>query len=45
MFEALGDCDINIRAISTSLSTISCLIEAQRLDEAIHALRDRFALP
>ena len=44
MFKALGDHHINIRAISTSLSTISCLIEAQHLDEAIQALRDAFAL-
>jgi len=45
MFKALGDCNINIRAISTSLSTISCLVGAQRLDEAVHALRDAFTLP
>ncbi|MDY6875358.1 MAG: ACT domain-containing protein [Chloroflexota bacterium] len=44
MFKALGDCNINIRAISTSISTISCLIEAQHLDKAIHALRDAFTL-
>ena len=45
MFEALGDYNINIRAISTSLSTITCVIEAQHLDEAVHALREAFALP
>jgi len=45
MFEALGDCNINIRAISTSLSTITCVIEAQRLDEAVRALREAFTLP
>jgi len=45
MCKTLGDCNINIRAISTSLSTITCVIEAQRLDEAIHALRDAFTLP
>jgi aspartate kinase len=45
MFEALGDCNINIHAICTSLSIISCVIEAQRLDEAIHALREAFTLP
>jgi aspartate kinase len=44
MFKALGDRHINIRAISTSLSTISCLIEARRLDEAVQALRDAFTL-
>lgn len=45
MCKALGDCSINIRAISTSLSTITCVIEARRLDEAVHALRDAFTLP
>ncbi len=45
MCKALGDCNINIRAISTSLSTITCVIEAHRLDEAVHALRDAFTLP
>jgi len=45
MCQALGDCNINIRAISTSLSTITCVIEAQRLDEAVRALREAFVLP
>jgi aspartate kinase len=45
MFKTLGDCNINIRAISTSLSTITCVIEAQRLGEAVHALREAFTLP
>ncbi len=45
MCKTLGNCNINIRAISTSLSTITCVIEAQCLDEAIHALRDAFTLP
>jgi aspartate kinase len=45
MCKALGGCNINIRAISTSLSTITCVIEAQHLDEAVHALREAFTLP
>jgi len=45
MCKALGDCNINIRAISTSLSTITCVIEAQRLGEAIRALGEAFTLP
>jgi len=45
MCKTLGNCNINIRAISTSLSTITCVIEAQRLDEAIQALREAFTLP
>ena len=44
MCKALGDRNINIRAISTSLSTITCVIEAQYLDDAIDALRETFAL-
>jgi aspartate kinase len=45
MCKTLGDCSINIRAISTSLSTITCVIEAQRLDDAVEALRETFRLP
>jgi len=45
MCKAMGDCNINIHAISTSLSTITCVIEAHRLDEAVRALRDAFTLP
>ena len=45
MCKALGDSNINIHAISTSLSTITCVIEAHRLDEAVRALRDAFTLP
>ena len=45
MCKALADCNINIRAISTSLSTITCVIEAQCLEDAVHALREAFTLP
>jgi len=45
MFKTLGDCDINILGISTSLSTITCVIEAQHLEKALQALRDAFTLP
>ncbi len=44
MCQALGSCNINIHAISTSLSTITCVIEAQRLDDAIQVLRKTFTL-
>ena len=44
MCQALGDQNINILGISTSLSTITCAIGADRLDEAIRALRDAFSL-
>lgn len=45
MFSALGARDINILAISTSISTLSCVIDADRLDEAVDAMRTTFDLP
>ncbi len=45
MFSALGKKDINILAISTSISTISCVIDADRIEEAVAAVRDVFDMP
>lgn len=45
MFEALAGCGINIQAISTSISTVSCVIDAQRLGDAVAALERAFELP
>jgi len=45
MFSALGAKGINIRAISTSISTLSCVIESDRLAEAVAAIRETFDLP
>jgi len=45
MFDALARCDINILAISTSISTISCVIETRDLAAAAQAIRDTFELP
>lgn len=45
MFEALADQEINILAISTSISTVSCVIDSERLDEAVAALKETFDLP
>ena len=45
MFSALGSRDINILAISTSISTLSCVIDADRLQEAVTAMRETFDLP
>lgn len=45
MFDALASRNINILAISTSISTISCVIEAQHLDNAIEAVHEAFELP
>jgi aspartokinase len=45
MFSALASADINILAISTSISSLSCLIDASRMDDAIQALKQAFAQP
>lgn len=45
MFTALAEADVNILAISTSISTLSCVIEASRLDDAVDALYATFELP
>jgi aspartate kinase len=45
MFEALAANQINILAISTSISTVSCVIEAAQLESALSALRNTFDLP
>lgn len=45
MFGALADAGINILAVSTSISTISCVISDQQFDVAIEAMGRVFALP
>lgn len=45
MFKALGDNDINIRGISTSVSSVTCMIHAQDLEKAVEVLRQAFILP
>jgi aspartate kinase len=45
MFSALGERGINILAISTSISTLSCVIDAGCLEKAVAAMHDTFALP
>lgn len=45
MFSALGKKGINILAISTSISTLSCVIDASRLSDAVTAMRDTFDMP
>jgi len=45
MFAALGQADINIQAISTSISTISCVIPAAAVPEAVKTLQDTFDMP
>jgi aspartate kinase len=45
MFAALGERGINILAISTSISTLSCVIDADRLYDAVAAMQKTFDLP
>jgi len=45
IFAALGERDIPIRGVSTSLSTVACLIKMHHLEDAVQALRAAFTLP
>ncbi len=45
MFESLATSGINIMAISTSISTVSCVIASDELETALNSLRDTFDLP
>jgi len=45
MFKTLGDHNINIKGISTSVSSVTCLIHAEDLDQALTVLRQAFILP
>lgn len=42
MFGALGDAQVNIEVISTSEISISCLIQADKVKEAVNAIHNRF---
>jgi aspartokinase len=45
MFSALASAGINILAISTSISSLCCLIDASDMDEATQALQVAFEQP
>jgi aspartate kinase len=45
MFDALANEGINIMAISTSISTVSCVIESDNLEAGLDSLRLTFDLP
>jgi aspartate kinase len=45
MFRAMAERGINILAISTSISTVNCIIELARLHEALDAINEHFDLP
>ncbi len=45
MFRALAAKGVNIFAISTSISTINCVIELSRLPQALAGINEQFDLP
>jgi aspartate kinase len=45
MFKTLGDSEINIHGISSSVSSVTCMINAADLDKAVKTLRQAFILP
>jgi len=45
MFRALAERGVNILAISTSISTVTCVVEAARLKEALAGVNQYFDLP
>jgi aspartokinase len=45
MFDALGEAGINIHMISTSISTVSCVIDQDFLQDALVRLRETFLVP
>ena len=45
MFDALASASINIRAISTSVSTVSCVIDNDKLEEARNCIAQKFLIP
>ncbi len=45
LFRALAERGVNILAISTSISTVNCIIELARLKDALAAIHERFDLP
>ena len=45
MLAAFVSAHINVRAMSCSISTLSCLIDLQDMDEAVRVLQEAFELP
>ncbi len=45
MFNALGIAGINVMVISTSISSCSCVIEADQIEEAMRTLHETFEAP
>jgi len=44
MFETLSACGVNIQMISTSAIRVSCMVDGDRVEEAVQALHDAFGL-
>jgi aspartate kinase len=44
MFETLSACGVNIQMISTSAIRLSCMVDGDRVEEAVQALHDAFGL-
>jgi aspartokinase len=45
MFNALGSTGINVLAISTSISSCSCVVQGDRIEDAVRTLHDTFEAP
>ena len=45
MFKTLGDNGINIKGISSSVSSVTCMIHSNDLEQALTVLRQAFILP
>jgi len=45
MFRAIADRNVNILAISTSISTVNCIVELSKLPDALAAIDDYFEQP
>jgi aspartate kinase len=45
MFSALAEAEVNILAISTSISSLSCIIDVDDMDRATAAIEGAFELP
>jgi len=45
MFNALATTGINILAISTSISSCSCVVQADRIEDAVRVLHETFEAP
>jgi aspartate kinase len=44
MFSALASAGIDVHAISTSIATVTCLVDTDRADEAVEAVHDAFEI-